>query len=118
MPARERERREGSIKRTKDMKKNKTKAGLGTRRTLIFPVATLDLLVDVLLHLALEDARAGGLVKAGSLEDMCRIDPVILATAHDMFFQVGAELVLIDRDLQATEQAIVSAGLHAKATRM
>ena len=72
----------------------------GSLPTLILSVATLDLLVHVLLHLTLEDAGSGGLVEAGCLQDVCRVEPVIVAAAHNMFFEVGAELELVDGNLQ------------------
>jgi len=71
---------------------------------LVFSIAALDLLVDILLHLALEDACTGGLVEAGGLEDVCGIDPVVLATAHHMLFAVEAKLELVDRDLDRRQR--------------
>jgi hypothetical protein len=41
---------------------------------------------------------------------VCGIDPVIFATAHDMFLQVGAELEFVDGDLLASQGSAVSAG--------
>jgi hypothetical protein len=69
------------------------------RRTLVFPVAALDLFVVVLLDIALEDTCTGGLVEAGGFEDVGGVDPIVLSPAHDMFFQVGSELVFVDGDL-------------------
>lgn len=68
--------------------------------------------MHVLLHLTLEDSRSGGLVKAGSFEDVGGINPVVLATAHDMFFQVGAELILPDGYLQEEGQASATMNKH------
>ena len=66
---------------------------------LVFPISTLDFLVDVFLNLALENSSPGRLVKARSLEDMCRINPVILPPPHNMFLQVLAKLELVYRYL-------------------
>jgi hypothetical protein len=74
-----------------------------SRPTLVFPVAALDLLVDVLLHFTLKDSGSGGLVEASSLQDVCRIDPIIGATSHNMLLQVHAELKLINRNLLAIQ---------------
>jgi len=63
-------------------------------RTLILSVAALDLLMHVLLYLTLEDPGSRRLVEACSLQDVCRVDPVIVAPAHDMFLKVGSELEL------------------------
>jgi hypothetical protein len=75
---------------------------MGGLPTLILSVTALDLLVHVLLHLTLENAGSGGLVEASCLQDVCRVDPVILAAAHDMFFEVGAELEFVDGNLQGS----------------
>lgn len=69
-------------------------------RTLIFPVTSLDLLVDVFLHVPLEDACPGRLVEAGGLQNVRRIDPIILSAAHHMFLKVRTKLVFVDGDLQ------------------
>ena len=67
--------------------------------TLIFAVTSLNLLVNVLLHLALENSCPGRLVEAGRLEDVCGIDPVVRAPAHDMFFQVDTKLEFVHGNL-------------------
>jgi hypothetical protein len=69
------------------------------KRTLIFSIATLDLLMEVFLYLALEDASARRLVKAGGLQDVCRVDPVVMAAAHYMLLKVGPKLEFPHRDL-------------------
>lgn len=74
--------------------------GAEARLTLILPVSSLDLLMGILLHLSLQDARSCGLVEAGGLQDVCGVDPVVLATSHDMFLEVGSELILVHGDLQ------------------
>jgi hypothetical protein len=53
------------------------------RRTLVFAVPTLDLLVLALLHLSLEHARTLRLVEAGDLEYLGRVQPRVRAAAHD-----------------------------------
>ena len=67
--------------------------------TLVFAIASLYLLMDILLHLALEYSGASWLIEAGRLENMCGIDPVVLPPAHDMFFEVLAKLELVHRYL-------------------
>jgi hypothetical protein len=67
--------------------------------TLVFSITALNLLVSVFLNFALEDTGPGRLIEACSLQDMCRIDPVIVSSAHNMFLEIGAELVLVDRYL-------------------
>lgn len=64
--------------------------------TLEFAISSLNLLMVTLLHVALENAGSGGLVEAGSLQDMCSIDPIVGLTSHDMLpFGIRAsELVL------------------------
>ena len=51
--------------------------------TLIFAIATLNLLMHLLLNLALKDSCTGGLVETSGLEDMRSIDPIIVAAAHN-----------------------------------
>lgn len=72
-------------------------------RTLIFPVAALDLFVDILLDVALEDAGPGWLVEASGFQDVGGVDPVVLSAAHNMFFQVGSELVFVDGNLEESK---------------
>ena len=64
--------------------------------TLIFPIATLHLLMDPLLHLPLKNSRPRRLVVVGYLQDVRRIDPVVGTASHDM---MHADSVLIDRHL-------------------
>lgn len=66
---------------------------------LVFAISTLNLLVDVLLDLALEDASAGRFIEASTLEDMSGIDPIVYFAAHHMFLELRAKLVLIDGNL-------------------
>ena len=72
-------------------------------RTLVLSVAALDLLVDIFLDFTLEDAGPRRLVEAGSFKNVGRIDPVVMAPAHDMFFEVGAKLVLPHWNLRPKE---------------
>lgn len=79
---------------------------------MVFPVAALDLLVDVFLDIALQNPGARRFVKTGCFENVGGIDPVVLSTAHNMFFQVRAKLVLIDGDLE-TPWCLVSFAIYA-----
>jgi len=38
--------------------------------------------------------------RVSAVRDVCRVDPVILAAVHDMFFEVRTELKLVDRKSQ------------------
>jgi hypothetical protein len=67
--------------------------------TLVFAVSSLDLLVGVLLHFALKDSGACGLVEAGCFQDVCCVDVVIMATAHHMLLPVDTELEFPNGDL-------------------
>jgi hypothetical protein len=60
---------------------------------LVFSIATLDLFVGSLLDFPLEDACAGGLVEVGDFENVCCVDPVVGAAAHDM---VALDVELVD----------------------
>lgn len=77
----------------------------------------MNLLVSVLLDFALEDAGSRRLVESGGLQDMCRIDPIVAAAAHNLYsvsisirfrleagltmlLQTFTKLELVDRDLQ------------------
>ena len=51
--------------------------------TLIFAVASLDLLVEFLLDFSLQNSGSRRFVKARSFQDVGRIDPVISSTAHN-----------------------------------
>lgn len=55
------------------------------RRTLVFSIPTLDLLMQFLLNLAFENSCASGFVEASGFQDMCRINPVIMASAHNCY---------------------------------
>ncbi len=66
---------------------------------LVLAVTTLDLLVDIFLNLAFENASTGRLVEAGTLEDMSGIDPIVESPAHYMFLKLRAELIFVHRDL-------------------
>lgn len=70
-----------------------------TRHTLIFPVAALDLLVDVLLYVALQDSCSGGFVELGCFQYMCCVDPIVVSPSHDMLLQVRAKLKLVHGNL-------------------
>jgi hypothetical protein len=75
---------------------------------LVFPVATLNLLVDIFLHVTLKNARPCWFVKPGSLQNVGGVDPVIFSTAHYMLLHIRAELVFVDGDLQVNR--VVSTG--------
>lgn len=79
-----------------------------TERTLVFAIASLNLLVDILLDLSFENARSCGFVKAGSLQDVCRIDPVVMAPAHNMLLEVISKLVLVNWDLWCDRQRLAT----------
>lgn len=66
---------------------------------LILSIATLHLLVNALLHFALEDTGSGRLVVIGYLEDVGCVDPVVGAAAHDM---VAVDIALIHGDLSGS----------------
>jgi hypothetical protein len=51
--------------------------------TLVFAIASLDLLVEFLLDLSLKDSSSRRFVEARSFQDVGRIDPVICSTAHN-----------------------------------
>lgn len=53
--------------------------------TLELSIAALNLFMVALLDITLKNAGSGGLVEAGSFQDMGGIDPVVGLTAHDMF---------------------------------
>lgn len=67
--------------------------------TLVFSITTLNLLMDILLYVSFEDPRPSWLVKAGSLQDVGRIDPIVLPSSHDMFLHVTTKLEFIYRYL-------------------
>lgn len=67
---------------------------------LVFSITTLNLLMQFLLHLTLQDTSPSRLIETSSFQNVCRIDPVVMATAHDMFLEVGSELELVDGDLR------------------
>lgn len=67
--------------------------------TLVLSISALNLLMLILLYLAFQNASSCGFVKAGGLEDMCCVDPVVDTSAHYMLFEIYSELVLIDRYL-------------------
>ena len=68
--------------------------------TLIFSVSSLNLLVNVLLHITLQNAGSCGFVEACSFENVCRVDPIVMSPSHNMFLEVLAELVLVYGDLR------------------
>lgn len=64
--------------------------------TLIFAIAALDLLMNSFLDFALEYSRSGRLVKAGNLQNMGCIYPVVGSASHNM---ITCDLELINRHL-------------------
>lgn len=74
----------------------KRKKTARSRRTLVFSVTTLDFFMLLLLNFALQNSRSGRLVKTGSLQDVCRIHPVVGTPAHNMFLEIGPKLKLVD----------------------
>ena len=70
---------------------------------LVFSITTLNLLMQFLLHLTLQDTSPSRLIETSSFQNVCRIDPVVMATAHDMFLEVESELELVDGDLRKSE---------------
>ena len=68
----------------------------GNPGALVLAIAALNLFVHAFLHLALEDARASGLVVVGDFEDVGCVDPVVGTTAHDV---VAIDIAFIDRDI-------------------
>ena len=79
--------------------------------TLVFAVATLDLLMDAFLHLSFEDPCSGRLVKASYLQDVGCIDPIVRSSAHDM---VGPQLEFIHRYLKRVSkgQILIRGAVH------
>ena len=71
---------------------------------MILSIASLNLLMGSLLHLALEDSRSCWLVEARGFQDVGCVDPVIMAPAHDMFFEIMAKLVFPDRHLKLSKR--------------
>jgi hypothetical protein len=67
---------------------------------LVFSITTLDLLVNVFLHISLENSGSSWLVEPSSLQDMCCIDPVIVSPSHHMFFEVTTKLEFVYRNLK------------------
>lgn len=45
--------------------------------TLVFSITPLDLLMNVLLHISLEDSGSSWFVETGSLQDMSSINPIV-----------------------------------------
>lgn len=68
--------------------------------TLVFSITTLNLLVNILLYVSFEDPSPSWLVKASSLQDVCRIDPIVLPSSHDMFLHITAKLEFVYRYLK------------------
>ena len=75
---------------------SEVKRSLSITRTLIFPIASLHLLVHSLLHLSLQNPRTSRLVVVGDLENMRSVDPVIGASSHDM---IATNIEFVHRDL-------------------
>lgn len=75
-------------------------ANLEELQTLVFSVATLNFLVDVLLHISLENSSSSWFIETSSLQDMCRIDPVIRSPSHNMLLKLSTELKLVYGNLE------------------
>lgn len=76
---------------------------------LVLSISALHLLMHTFLDFALQDTGAGGLVVVGNFQNVCRIDPVVSATAHDM---VTVDVALINRNLRYVSllsQAVICA---------
>ena len=67
---------------------------------MVFSIATLDFLVNVFLHISFENSGSSWLVEPSSLQNMCRIDPVIMSPSHHMFFEVTTKLEFVYRYLK------------------
>lgn len=53
--------------------------------TLIFPVASLDFLMNSFLHFALQNSSSGRFVKPGAFQYVCSINIIINTTSHHTF---------------------------------
>lgn len=82
-------------------------------RTLVFAVATLDLLVCRLLHIPFEDTSTCWLIETSGFQNMCRIDPIVVPPSHNMLFQIVSKLEFIYRYLPLTVSATRPTGLDA-----
>ena len=67
--------------------------------TLILSIPSLYLLMLSLLHLSLQDSRSRRFIESCSLQDMCRIDIVVVSAAHNMLFEIDPKLILPDWNL-------------------
>ena len=65
--------------------------------TLILAVSALNFLMDTFLYLSLQDPRSLWLVVIGYFENVCCIDPTVLAASHDM---AATNIEFKDGDLQ------------------
>jgi len=63
---------------------------------LVFSIATLYFFMCSFLDFSLEDACAGWLVEIGDFENVCCVDPVVGAAAHDM---VALDVELVDGNI-------------------
>ena len=72
---------------------------------MVFAIAALDLLVDILLDITFEDAGPCGLVEACRFQDVRGIDPVVMPPSHNMFLQICAKLELVHGNLGMPESA-------------
>jgi hypothetical protein len=68
--------------------------------TLIFAITTLNLFMQLLLDFSLQDTGPRRFIEACSFQDMRRIDPIVMATAHYMFLEIRTKLEFIDGNLQ------------------
>ena len=64
--------------------------------TLILSVTSLDLLMHTLLDFPLQNSSPSRLVIFGYFEDMCRVDPVVRPSAHDV---IVVDIELIDGNI-------------------
>lgn len=89
------------------------RTGGKSKRTLIFAVTALDLLVELFLNITFQNSRSGRLVKASGLEDMGCVDPVVMSPPHHMLFQICAKLEFINRYLQRAVSTSSGYAAHA-----
>lgn len=68
----------------------------GHPSTLELPVAALNLSVDKLVDLPLEYPGSLGFAEAGDLQDLCSVDPIVVAPPHQRDVVDGA---LVDVDM-------------------
>jgi hypothetical protein len=74
------------------------------QHTLVLSVTTLNLFVHALLDLSLENTGSRRLIKAGCLENMRSIDPIISTSSHHT---IAINLELVHRDLREESVTIL-----------